>query len=604
MKKVLFLSLSVLANYASPMFSLFWSDGTGTLNLSSSYSQLNSSIFPIFTDAGDGVVAKIKKKKISRFGLLLDGSKAWESRLSLLAKAEFVIFIGGDGEVKNLSNTTSIPRIVSGVEVDFGGGNGITDVDSLDSIYELLVDGSLSIQQLTVLYTGTNGNRQNHLARFADLGVELRFYQPTPGLYLNLLRNSATILHPSSDALRAEQASRASSDASTSLTSLCQLIDSLVGEEPVLDVMSNVKINIVCFRPTYLFADLVKRFTDEGCINSYFPMENAEAYIWMRPQELWHYEHLLTGQSNKEINATYSRSFVDDARKELDMDTIRDKLVAIHHGTCYEPLYQFDYKRLATVLSGVKKVVGVCEFEECYGHSYEMARADNFDFVPIGYDHKLFAKENWKVKALAPKSKLKLGFVGRAYGTLDKAQLERSRLSEPKGYRKGGDILLDLGLRLKALEVPFEFHILGQNWEHLIYQFDRYGIDCFSYTRDADVSYKDFPSVYSKFDSLIIAARCEGGPVSAIEALSLGVGVISTDVGVVKFLDRIFENSRGCQVFSYSKKWHIADLESAVEAVVDLYEKGRSVSEYEHIRSKVLEMTTDNWVKKIIGFAK
>ena len=138
MKKVLFLSLSVLANYASPMFSLFWSDGTGTLNLSSSYSQLNSSIFPIFTDAGDGVVAKIKKKKISRFGLLLDGSKAWESRLSLLAKAEFVIFIGGDGEVKNLSNTTSIPRIVSGVEVDFGGGNGITDVDSLDSIYELL----------------------------------------------------------------------------------------------------------------------------------------------------------------------------------------------------------------------------------------------------------------------------------------------------------------------------------------------------------------------------------------------------------------------------------------------------------------------------------
>lgn len=608
MPRTIFVDHSCATDYESPFFPLFFPDVADLFTVTSTFSKLESTTFPILTNITDNIEKRLSKDQGRRFGLVLDGRKNWANWFSVIARAEFVVLIGGNGGVDKLNHVTELGWIVPALpEADAGRKWPVTDVSSLDCLYSDLLDGAEIPSRLYVFYGNVNSPVQSYAERFSEIGVELRFLKPNADMFAAIYKDGLEVYRPASDILKAIATDGGESPTGVyrnpiRVQDFALLLRKLAGEGDVKEVSRPV-VNVVCFRPTYLFLDLVRRFEAVGCVFSDFPLRNAKSYIWMRPQELWHYEALLDGKTHKEISATYQRGFDEDSGKNCEIEDILRRSVAIHHGTCYEPLYQFDSQRLARSLRMVNRVVGVCEFEECYGPSHNIANKSNFEFVPIGYDHKLFNERHHKNSGVEAGVKLKLGFVGRAYGTLDKGQLSKSRMSEPKGYRKGGDILLDIALRLKSLNVPFELHIVGQNWEHLVESLERYGVDHVYYARDKNISYEDYPSVYGIMDALLITARCEGGPVSAIEALSLGVKVISTNVGVVQFLGRHLEGTNGCAIFDYDKKWHIAETELAVNAVADLYKNGRSAEDVAISRSRVVDLTTDAWVRRIADLA-
>jgi hypothetical protein len=235
--------------------------------------------------------------------------------------------------------------------------------------------------------------------------------------------------------------------------------------EPYI-VKAENEINVVCYKPSYLFKDLCDRFAEKGTIVSDYPLEDMQAYIWLRPQEINKYIEgiKLTSTERKKIKDEYVQNIPDI---KVNEEELLSRSIAIHHGTCYKPIVQFDDKLLNKTLFNVKKVFGVCEFEECYGEYYNMANRKNFSFVPIGYDDKLFTINKINKKTKEPKQKINIGFVGRAYGTNNENLLKRSILAHPKGYRKGGDILLNTALRLKQLGIDFKITILGQNWDEL-----------------------------------------------------------------------------------------------------------------------------------------
>ncbi len=372
----------------------------------------------------------------------------------------------------------------------------------------------------------------------------------------------------------------------------CNLLD--------LDSSSHTEINVICYNPTYLFKDLCERFEKFGAVVSDYPLSNMKSYIWMRPQELSKYINgsNLTKKAKEKSIDSYIKN-IPDIR--IDEDYLIKNSVPIHHGTCYKPIIQFDDKLLNKSLYQTKRVIGVCEFEECYGENYEIANKNNFDFVPIGYDHKLFTEEKINKKIKKVKDKINIGFVGRAYGTNDKNLLSKSKLAHPKGYRKAGDILLNTALRLKLENVDFKITILGQNWDELTKEFDKYGIEYYYYAREKNIEYEEYPKVYSDFDILFIAARCEGGPVSAIEALSMGVNIVSTDVGVVQYLDKI---SKYCNVFEFDRKWHTVDYNTATTHIKNIYNKEINYQTRLDVRKDIAKFTTDNWVKSIIKFAE
>jgi len=362
----------------------------------------------------------------------------------------------------------------------------------------------------------------------------------------------------------------------------------------------NEVINVVCFKPTYLFKDLTVRFEYAGCVISDYPLKNAKSYIWMRPQELFQYINATQNIKDERISTEYRQGVIEE-KTFVDAGTLKNKSIAIHHGTCFEPIYQFDSKQLAINLRSVKKVVGVCEFDECYGPSKIFANKNNFDFVPIGHDDILFNEAFINTNKKMKKVKLNIGFVGRAYGSNDKKLLEKSRLSHPKGYRKGGDILLNVALRLLYEKVDFQITILGQNWYELTEAFDKYGIDYIYHTREKNIIYEDYPSVYNTFDLLFIGARCEGGPVSAIEALSLGIPIVGTDVGVLRYLK---EKSKACYLFEFDRKWHTVDYNEAVKHIKKIYESEVFYEDRVEISKEVKSYTTSNWVESIISYGK
>lgn len=609
MKKVLITIDSLLSqDHKSNLFPLFLNKFSSKLSLSSSFKDIDKHDLVIFTNINEFIAKKIKGLNNTKYALILDGGIDWSNFFSIASAAQFVVLIGGDGGLGKLDGVKVFSKIsLSRPNVVDGNETVLVDEDDVEYLYRNLIEDNFDIKTAWILCKGGGRaikNSSTLKSRLSQIGVSSTFVNVNPGVIEVLsdsefpyitragVKKGLSIFEPDLDDICIEDFTQY----------ILQSLDSIHSSEK-----SNEKgdfVNIVCFRPTYLFADLVKRFEAVGCVHSDYPMDGAKSYIWMRPQEIWHYEYLLSGKTHREIPITYQKTFPEQSNINRDLDDLLARSVAIHHGTCYEPLYQFDYEKLALALRRVKSVVGVCEFEECYGPSSKIANRDNFIFVPIGYDGNLFNSNFYKKESLSPGRKLKIGFVGRAYGTNDKKHLETSRLAEPKGYRKGGDILLDVALRLKSAGIPFELHILGQNWEELVSLFSKYKIDHVYYARDKNIKYEDYPSVYGEMDALMITARCEGGPVSAIEALSLGVKVIATNVGVVQYLSGIFSNSGACVSVDYDRKWHITDKEFMVNELIQLYENGRDIKEIMNSIDVVKKFTTDNWVDEIFKAAK
>jgi len=356
-------------------------------------------------------------------------------------------------------------------------------------------------------------------------------------------------------------------------------------------------INIVCFNPTYLFKDLVERFERIGCVHSELPMTSADGYIWMRPQELGAFTDVVRGKDATDVPKSWLERFEDEAERYegVDLGRVEARSVAIHHGTCFEPIVQFDPYRLAKKLATAGVVAGVCERDLCYGPSAGWANPNNFEFVPIGYDHELFT-EGLVRRDTRKGGPLKIGFVSRAYGTDKPSALAASRYAHPKGYRKGGDHLLHVLLRLKAMGVPFELQLVGNNWDGHVEQMKALGLPVHYYTRDANIEYRDYPSVFASFDALVVAARAEGGPVAAIEAMSVGVPVIGSDVGVIPYCAEVSEH---CRTVHFDTKWHTFDDQAAAAALAELHRKRFTHEDRLGIRRAIEQHTTESWVRTL-----
>lgn len=362
------------------------------------------------------------------------------------------------------------------------------------------------------------------------------------------------------------------------------------------------KINVVCFRPTYLFADLVKRFERKGCVHSDFPLPGADGYVWMRPQELAAFTDLVRDVKPADVPGTFITGF--EAMKTdytpADAEGVEQRSVAVHHGTCFPPIVQFDPQRLAKKLATARAVAGVCELESCYGPSFPLANPHNYELVPIGYDHTIFTEDKVRTEARRAGETLRIGFVGRAYGTDDPQQLAASPYAHPKGHRKGGDHMVAILARLRARGVPVELHVVGQRWEERIAECEGLGIPVVSHTRDEDISYRDYPAVFAGFDVLLVTARCEGGPVAAVEAMSVGVPVVGSNVGILPYLARTTDH---CHVFDYDTHWHRMDHAAAEAALLTIH--GRDVAHADRlaVRRSVEHLTTDQWVARLCELA-
>lgn len=625
MKPVLYLTSRLSNDYRSNLFFVYDKVLKDSFSITESFKNLDTNTYPIFSGFEKGEIKTITDNDLSHYGMILDADKLVADKIdfNVLLKADFLIFVGClKPDVALLLDKLNVDSSVihhvylDNINVSNEKDLNLVSYDALAFYYDEWSKSKAPVATLDVLVS-QGDDLSSWSETYKNIGVELREHFVTTDSYRSLLEGCSSFYKRGCIEERLEsELGITTHEHSLSITEFKALIEEKLslyatkgGREG--ERKSNGKVNIVCFNPTYLFKDLVERFVAKGCVHSDFPMSDADTYIWMRPQEIWHLEYLLANKDSSEIGVNYKKAFKGDkTANNIDIANIKKRSVTIHHGTCYKPIYQFDYDKLAKSLYNTASVVGVCEFDECYGPSASVANKNNFEFQPIGYDHTLFSKEVMKVEEREPNEKLKIGFVGRAYGTNKKDILAKSNLAEPKGYRKGGDILAVIANRLKLEQVDFELQILGQNWDELVEDFESHGIECKYYARDKDLTYRDFPNVYKDFDILLITARCEGGPVSAIEALSLGIDVISTDVGVVKHLDELYDQKApapykdACRTFTYDKKWHIADIDSAVSYIKSIASKGKTHEDRVNIRNIVGEYTTEKWVDVIISKAK
>ena len=362
-------------------------------------------------------------------------------------------------------------------------------------------------------------------------------------------------------------------------------------------------INIVCYNPSYLFNDLCNRFIKENCVHSEIPIPQADQYIWMRPQEYIACINYLQNKPIIDVSSsylkrlnTYNLDFLKENIKEL-----KSKSTVIHHGICPPPIYQFDPITNVLELASVKKVIGVCKFDDCYRDYSHLANSYNFEFCPIGYDNNLFSKNLIKQKTKQARERIKIGFVGKAYGKVNYNK-NATKYTAPNGYIKGGDHLINIMLRLKVNNIKFELVIIGNNWEEYCKIMDMYDIPYKYLIRNKNLTYNDYPKEFASLDLLLLPTRGESGPVPAIEAMSMGVPINGCDNGgIINFLSK---KTTFCKTFSYDTNWHIADLEAAYKNILEIYNSTITYDDRLNMRKIVEAYTTDKWINYVIQKSK
>jgi|GEM_PF-1763340 Glycosyltransferase len=614
MKAVIFIDEKILKDYQSSLFPLFSPKIADRFIVTASFKDYQPDLFPVFSDLSDYVAKVMTDKKIEQYGLVIDTRKIRLDEVGrrLLRRAKF-IFLLGPGRGDQVQHPGLI-RASCLYQPGIDGGKSspglvLAELATLSQAYDEVLERQYFPSSVQVLCPPESANLdqwpglRRWRQKFAELKIALIYHWPSKAVYDYLLDQRPDFLgRPSTpldlDLGRVERSD--SPDRPLTLDEFCDRLAELAVKAPRVEICPEPAklVNIVCYQPSYLFKDLVDRLVARGCAHSDFPRPEAGAYIWLRPQELWHLDFALKGLSNDEIPGDYAKA-APRAAKGLDMNQIRGRSVAIHHGTCHEPIYQFCPYKLAHSLRSVARVIGVCEFEECYGPAVAAANRSNFDFRPIGYDHRLFTQDLVRRETRNPESRLRLGFVGRAYGTLNRELLNNSRLAEPRGYRKGGDALRALAARLKLAGLDFELNIVGNNWDELVEQLKADGQAVNYQVRDRDVTYQDYPELYRRMDALLITSRCEGGPVSALEALALGVKVVSSRVGLIGYLERQLQGTESVFTYEYDRKWMLFDLDQAVQHLGHLYKSPISYRDRLRTRALIESLTMDSWLKHI-----
>lgn len=106
---------------------------------------------------------------------------------------------------------------------------------------------------------------------------------------------------------------------------------------------------------------------------------------------------------------------------------------------------------------------------------------------------------------------------------------------------KGFDFMFSLSTL--PIVKDFEWYFLGNDWAPVINEFRANGIEVYGASDDRMEYPNDYANAYSSFDYLLIPSLWEGGPMSVIEAKSVGLPIISANVGWAPEMnvDYIFE---------------------------------------------------------------
>lgn len=614
MKAAIFIDEKLLNDYRSNLFPLFSPRLADSFLVTASFNDYRPDLFPVFTDLSDYVAKVMADKRIESYGLVLDARKIRADELGsrMLERARFVFLLGPEpGEAVRhpaLVRASCLyqPKAEAGRAAP---GLMLTELETISQAYDEAAASRPLPPVIHVLCPPGSARPEQWpdlrrwRQKFGELGLGLIYHWPTRAVYDYLLGQNPGFLGRPSAPLGLDLGRLEPSEVPgrpMSLEVFGHRLAELALKAPSPGRVSRAEgpVNIVCYQPSYLFQDLVERLEARGGRHSDFPRAGARAYIWMRPQELWHLDFALKGRANSEIPGPYAQA-APRAARGLDLDQVRARSLAIHHGTCHEPIYQFCPYKLAHSLRPLPRVVGVCEFEECYGPAVEAASRANFDFRPIGYDHRLFTGDLISRETRRPGSRLRLGFVGRAYGTANRDLLNKSRLAEPRGYRKGGDALSAIAGRLKLAGLDFELSIVGNNWDELVEELKAGGIAVQYHVRGQGVSYRDYPRLYSRMDALLITSRCEGGPVPALEALALGLKVVGSRVGLLPYLEKELQGAESVFTYKYDRKWMLFDLEKAVQHLRRIYMSPITYQDRLKTRSLVEGISLEAWIDYI-----
>jgi len=97
---------------------------------------------------------------------------------------------------------------------------------------------------------------------------------------------------------------------------------------------------------------------------------------------------------------------------------------------------------------------------------------------------------------------------------------------------KGHDFMLKLPEIMDLKN--FSFIFVGKGWDDVAQFYGKMGIVTALYTEE---NYDAYPQVYKLIDYLLIPSKLEGGPMCLLEALAMGIPIISSKVGMVEDFD-------------------------------------------------------------------
>lgn len=231
------------------------------------------------------------------------------------------------------------------------------------------------------------------------------------------------------------------------------------------------------------------------------------------------------------ISEAYINSHIDDPRcflNSFDVVHFLGELLygrygdGVHSTTISSIHHVTDWEMVKGNVLADMVVVGSREWEKCL-ISKGVPEAKVF-LMPYGVDTDVFVP-------LSPKKRRKLRRrIGLSEESIAVGFFANSSYSTGKD-RKGTDILLEAFRVLRGRsDKEIVLILAGIGWERFEQTFLEYGIPHFHF--DFVLNHEDMSQKYGILDFYLITSRIEGGPVTLLEAMSCGVPVITTPVGM------------------------------------------------------------------------
>lgn len=231
------------------------------------------------------------------------------------------------------------------------------------------------------------------------------------------------------------------------------------------------------------------------------------------------------------VSEAYINSHIDDPRSFFNSFDVVHFLFnfiyghyghAIHSATISSIHHVTDWETVKGNMLADMVVVGSREWEK-YLISKGVPESNIF-LMPYGVDTDVFMP-------LSPKKRCKLRQkIGLSEESIAVGFFANSSYSTGKD-RKGTDILIEAFRILRSRsDKEIVLILAGIGWERFEGTFLEYDIPHFHF--DFVLNHEDMSQKYGILDFYLITSRIEGGPVTLLEAMSCGVPVITTPVGM------------------------------------------------------------------------